>query len=199
MIKAIIFDWGGTCTKGRIKEVVIKNISQKFSISLKKADMAYEKWNIDYLLGKISGPEFWKNFSEMLGIECNFKKLNMIFLKSPKVNKNVLSLIKKLRRNYKTGLLSDSYREMAGYIVKKYRLGELFDAMVFSNDVGIKKPDKRIFDFALKRLHVDAGECIFIDDIKINTDSAKKYGFRSIRFKGSENLKSWLKKMGIRF
>jgi putative hydrolase of the HAD superfamily len=43
-------------------------------------------------------------------------------------------------------------------------LGRTFDATVFSCDVGVSKPDPRIYEIACERLDVDAGDCLFVGD-----------------------------------
>ena len=65
---------------------------------------------------------------------------------------------------------------------QKFDLFKSFDQIIFSCDVGLRKPDPRIYEITLQKLKRDAGECVFIDDKKRNTDAAEKLGMKSFVF-----------------
>jgi putative hydrolase of the HAD superfamily len=197
MIRAVIFDWGGTCTKDDIADSFCRSLSSKTGVPQKKIREAFETNNRKYLLGKISCRNFWKEFSRKTGIEKDPEFFNSLFLEAGRADAGMLELIKKVKKRFLTALLSDNYRELAEFIVREYRLKELFDVMVFSNRVGAKKPGKRIFLAALKRLGLPAEECVFIDDKARNISAAKKLGMEGILFQGREKLKKKLSKFGI--
>ena len=72
-----------------------------------------------------------------------------------------------------------------------------FDVVVLSYQVGLAKPQKEIFEHALKELRLKAGECVFIDDKIENIAAAKSLGFKAIHFKDAEQLASELKGLGV--
>ncbi|GGM86915.1 hypothetical protein GCM10010106_37660 [Thermopolyspora flexuosa] len=57
---------------------------------------------------------------------------------------------------------------------------ELFDGVVISGEVGMRKPEPRIFRHALGVIGLEAHECVFIDDIKANVEAAKGLGIAGI-------------------
>ena len=59
-------------------------------------------------------------------------------------------------------------------------LDELFDAVVFSSDVGAAKPDFRIFSYALRAVGVDAHRAAFLDDNGRNVDAAAAMGMQGV-------------------
>lgn len=63
---------------------------------------------------------------------------------------------------------------------------ELFDAVVISGEVGMRKPEPRIYHLALRRLGLPAGECVFVDDIPVNTSSAAQLGMVGITHESPE-------------
>jgi putative hydrolase of the HAD superfamily len=72
----------------------------------------------------------------------------------------------------RTGLLSNSW----GNEYPRDRFPELFDAVVISGEVGMRKPEERIFQHALAQLGLEPAECAFIDDIEANIAAAEAIG-----------------------
>jgi putative hydrolase of the HAD superfamily len=56
----------------------------------------------------------------------------------------------------------------------------LFDAIVISGEVGMRKPEPSIFRHALGLLALEAAECVFIDDIEANVAAARSLGLVGI-------------------
>jgi epoxide hydrolase-like predicted phosphatase len=81
----------------------------------------------------------------------------------------------------RTALVSNSWRR-ADY-------GELpdFDVVVLSQEVGIRKPDERIYTIALERLGLPAEACVFVDDLGGNLKPAKALGMTTIRHESAAN------------
>jgi epoxide hydrolase-like predicted phosphatase len=75
-----------------------------------------------------------------------------------------------------TGLLSNSWG--GGYPTELF--GEMFDAVVISSEVGMRKPEPRIFLHAAGLLGLEPQECIFIDDIRANVAAAEQLGFTGV-------------------
>jgi epoxide hydrolase-like predicted phosphatase len=75
-----------------------------------------------------------------------------------------------------TGLLSNSW----GGSYPTELFGEMFDAVVISAEVGMRKPEPRIFLHAAGLLGIDPQECIFIDDIEANITAAEQLGFTGV-------------------
>ena len=59
------------------------------------------------------------------------------------------------------------------------------------------KPEERIYRILLERYSLDAGECVFIDDLQANIDGARAVGMRGILFTGPEEAKKALIDMGV--
>ncbi len=106
-------------------------------------------------------------------------------------------LVEKLKENgKKLYLLSnisvgfvESYRD----VPEINNLLSLFDGLVFSGPLGITKPNKEIFKHLLNTYHLDADDCIFIDDSKINIDGAKNAGIEGYLFDGdAKKLEKYL-------
>jgi HAD superfamily hydrolase (TIGR01509 family) len=84
--------------------------------------------------------------------------------------------VKELRLSgLRTGLLSNSWGTRDAY--PREVLDEFFDAAVISGEVGMRKPEERIFRLAAERLGLSPAECVFIDDIEGNIVAASTLGF----------------------
>lgn len=197
MIKAVIFDWGGTCTNGRVGENFCKTLSKKNHCSKAKLRAAFEINNKKYLLGEMQGSVFWEKFAKNVNLNMSPKQLNSLFLESGRADQKMLALIKKMKRRYKLGIISDNYKELTDFITKEYHLKKIFNVLIFSNQVKVKKPSGRIFLIALKKMGLHPKECIFIDDKRENVSAAKKIGMRALLYTDTGKLKKDLIKSGI--
>jgi putative hydrolase of the HAD superfamily len=87
-------------------------------------------------------------------------------------------LIRELRaRGLKTALLSNSWG-VTGYPREDFPA--LFDAVVISAEVGMRKPESRIFRHTAGLLGVEPGDCVFVDDIAANIAAAEALGMTGI-------------------
>ncbi len=85
-------------------------------------------------------------------------------------------------RGFGVYLLSNAGQDFYSYFPRQYDI-DFFDGYVVSSDIGIIKPDRRIYDFFLKKYNLKAEECFFIDDMAVNIDGAKAVGMNGAVFK----------------
>ena len=81
------------------------------------------------------------------------------------------------RAGIRTGLLSNSW---GSENYPRERFDELFDILVISGEVGLRKPDPAIFALASRRLGVEPAGCVFIDDLDKNVAVAEDAGMAGI-------------------
>ena len=72
-----------------------------------------------------------------------------------------------------------------------------FQSIVLSGEVGIAKPDPRIFQVLLERTGRQAGDCLLIDDAPANIAAAAALGFQTVRFESPQQLKDALVRRGL--
>ena len=75
----------------------------------------------------------------------------------------------------RTALVSNSWR------AEDYDLDDLFDVIVLSGELGIRKPDPAIYVLAAERVGVAPDRCVFVDDLGGNLKPAKALGMTTIR------------------
>lgn len=83
-------------------------------------------------------------------------------------------------RGVATALLTNNAREFAAFWRPLLPLDELFDDVVDSSEVGMRKPDPRIFELSLERLGVTAGRTAFVDDAPGNVEGARRAGLQAV-------------------
>lgn len=93
---------------------------------------------------------------------------------------------------FKTGLLSNSWGE-GGYPADT--LSDLFDEVVLSGEVGLRKPQPAIYELMLERLGVPASQAVFVDDLRINVEGAEAVGMIGIRHRNPQDTLSELARL----
>jgi len=72
-----------------------------------------------------------------------------------------------------------------------------FDGIVLSGEVGVNKPDTRIFEVMAQRLAVDPAQAVFIDDSRANVAAASALGYHAIHFTAPDELRAELNALGL--
>ena len=92
------------------------------------------------------------------------------------------------RAGARTGLLSNSWGQATAYDLPL--LDELFDAVVISSEVGLRKPDTAIYALAAERIGLPPEACVFVDDLPGNLKPARAIGMATVLHRGeaSETL-----------
>jgi epoxide hydrolase-like predicted phosphatase len=94
------------------------------------------------------------------------------------LDERMLGAVEALRRaGVRTGLLSNSWGD-SGY--PRERFPALFDAVVISGEVGLRKPDRRIYEHAAEALGLPCERCVFVDDLEVNVRAAEGLGMAGV-------------------
>jgi putative hydrolase of the HAD superfamily len=98
-----------------------------------------------------------------------------------------IDLIRRLRSTYKTAVLSNADNTLVRTLRDAHGIHDLFDDIVVSADVGMAKPDPRIYALSAQRIGLPPEECVFIDDLARNVDAARESGMHAIHFLVNEH------------
>lgn len=106
------------------------------------------------------------------------------YLGSP--NETLYAYVKRLRPRYQIAMLSNSFvgareREQAAY-----NYASLCDFIIYSHEVGMSKPDPRIYLLTCERLGVQPHEAIFVDDAERYLIGAQEVGMHGVLFRDTE-------------
>lgn len=123
-------------------------------------------------------------FSEAIGRPIEAEGLVDRMTDGLKLEHRVIDAVRGVRAaGIRTALLSNSWG------LKHYPqdlLRELFDQVVISGDVGMRKPDPDIFRLAADRLGLPPEACVFVDDFFVNVEQAEKVGMRGVLHEDAE-------------
>lgn len=188
MIKAVIFDFFGVLVGDGFTATYISAGGDPIK------DRLFVQALLDKVnRGQISTDEFRKEICNHLGItlEQYVKSIKV----SDKLNNQLFSYIKNLKKNYKTAILSNVTKGGLEKRVDLQVLKEHFDTIVASGEVGYIKPEPEIYHLAAKKLGVQPEECIFIDDRQVYVEAAEAVGMKSVWYKDFGQMKKELERL----
>ena len=99
---------------------------------------------------------------------------------SIKPNDGMLDTVKRIGKHYRVALLTNNVKEWGGW--RDLYPTDLFEIVIDSSEVGIRKPDPAIYRLACEKLGVSPGRTAFVDDIETNVEGAREVGLTAIRF-----------------
>ena len=99
------------------------------------------------------------------------------------LNVELVGYFRGLRPKYQTAIISNSFVGAREKEEEHYHFSEVCDFIIYSHEVGLSKPDPRIFKLACERLGLRPDEVIFVDDHEEVMTSARELGIHCIEFK----------------
>lgn len=109
-----------------------------------------------------------------------------------------VQLLRLLReKGYRTYALTNWNADLYRQSAENYPFLKWFDGKVISGEVGLIKPDPRIFEYLLNKYQLSAGQTLFIDDNTRNVEAAKALGLHGILFQSPEQLRQELMHLGL--
>ncbi len=94
-------------------------------------------------------------------------------------------------------VLNNESRVLNDHRVKEFDLVDCFDCFLSSCYIGMRKPDTKMYRFALDVLQRNPEEVVFIDDREANVQAAISVGIRGVRFQGEQHLAAYLADLGV--
>jgi epoxide hydrolase-like predicted phosphatase len=98
------------------------------------------------------------------------------------LNVELATCFSSLRSRYKTAIISNSFVGARAREQERYHFDEMTDLIIYSHEVGIAKPDRRIYELTWERLGVQPAEMIFLDDVEGHVAAARACGIHAILF-----------------
>ena len=200
-LRAVVFDYGMVLTGSPNAEahdamVRITGLPVDRFESLYWADRhAYDE-------GKLTGIAFWQKFLREAGLtfqpaiveEINRHDARMWTTQNPAM----LAWQEQLKQSsLLTGILSNMGDNVLANIEREFSWIHRFDALVWSFQLHLAKPDPAIYRYALHELGVQPAQTLFLDDRIENIDAARALGIQAIQFSTVERLRSDLIAQGF--
>jgi putative hydrolase of the HAD superfamily len=151
-----------------------------------------------YESGLVDDRQFHDEISRRLGRALPWREFveawNSVFDPAPILPE---ALIAGLARRAALWVVSNTNRLHFDFIRERYPLLRHFRGYVLSHEVGALKPDARIFEVALERAASRPAETLFVDDLAVNVEGARRLGIEAFQFQGRAQFENELARRGL--
>ncbi|MBB4662523.1 HAD family hydrolase [Conexibacter arvalis] len=122
--------------------------------------------------------------TDVLGRPVELDGFGEAFFAALRPNDELFAFMRQLHgRGYRMAILTNNVREWEPLWRAMLPIDEIFELVVDSAFVGMRKPDPAIYQLLLERLGLPAGAAVFLDDLEINCDAASALGMRAVHFR----------------
>jgi putative hydrolase of the HAD superfamily len=139
-------------------------------------------------LGRISEEEFAEGLGRLFGLDGRGTEKLLRDLWEwyvGELNTEMTAYFQSLRPRYRTGILSNGAAGGRREEEARYGFSAIADVLVYSYEVGLQKPDPRIYLLTWERLGVRPEEGVFLDDHEENVVGAREMGMRAVLFQST--------------
>jgi putative hydrolase of the HAD superfamily len=197
-IEAVICDFGGVLTTPLIQSFMAFQDHTGISTEvLGKGMQAATEANggenplFEMERGEISEVAFLEQLTEslapLLGHRPEMHRFKEIYFEALEPNPAMIELMRELKASgYRMAMLTNNVREWEPLWRSMLPVDEIFETVVDSGFVGCRKPESRIYALTLERIGLPAESCLFVDDIEVNCEGARKTGMAAIHFQDNE-------------
>jgi epoxide hydrolase-like predicted phosphatase len=186
---ALLIDWGGVLTTSMLDS--FDAFARREGVDVRTAfreDPGARAALVDLETGTIDIATFERRLGQALGVEPD--GLASRLTRELRPDQRMLDAVRAFHdQGTPTALVSNSWR------ADDYDVDELFDVIVLSQAIGIRKPDPRIYQHAADRLSVPTSACVFVDDLGGNLKPAKALGMTTIRHTEASSTIAQLKRL----
>ncbi len=193
-IRAVFFDLGGVIVRTEYqtpRERLAERLGMEYD-DLSRIVFDSETGH-QASIGAITSLQHWE--AVMQRLKRPYEEMALIrdeFFAGDVVDHEILNFLRSLHGKYKTGLISNAWSDLRDYIVRE-KFDDAFDHIVISAEVGVAKPEAKIFKIALEQAGVSPNEAVFVDDFYVNIEGCETVGMQGIHFKDAESALAQLK------
>ena len=177
----VAFDWGGVFTVGTFDGRSTENVARRSGADVMGLRESYFRHVRQLEVGAWTLPQFWDTVSQESGTELPYADFEALYLSSIHDNAPMYELLSRLPASVRVGLLSNNYPVVSGHLRARHEFSR-FDALVFSNEIGVKKPDPQSFAALETAMACPAAQVAFVDDVQENIAAAQQCGFHGILY-----------------
>ena len=186
-ITAIAFDWGGIFTEGTFDSSAVHTLAEHTGVSETQVAKAYYPLMEHFEVGAFDFSEFRHRLTEEADLDLDERTFRELFLGSVKERKAMYEVLNAVPQDYAVGMLSNNVPVLCDTVRDDPRMGR-FEHFVFSNEIGVRKPDEEAFAKLTEVLGCSPGSTVFIDDNEDNIQACRALGFEGIWLDTFENF-----------
>ncbi len=193
-IEAIVSDFGGVLTTPLVQSFMAFQDQTGISTeNLGKAMQAITEAEGENPLfslerGEITEEEFLERLAgglePLIGHHPQLYLFKEIYFEALNANPPMIDLMRDLKsEGYRMAMLTNNVREWEPLWRSMLPVDEIFETVVDSGFVGCRKPESKIYRLTLERLDLPAEACLFVDDVEVNCEGARKAGMSAVHFR----------------
>jgi putative hydrolase of the HAD superfamily len=177
----LLVDWGGVMTSNLMASFQAfceaEGLDpQALAAAFRKNDEARELL-FGFEEGRVDERDYERGIGQILGVASPAGLIDRLFSGSVLEPAMVEAVHAARAAGIKTGLISNSWGTDR---YPRQLLAELFDGVVLSGDVGIRKPTPRIYELGAEAIGLEPGACVFVDDLSFNLPPAEELGMATV-------------------
>lgn len=178
-IAAIAFDWGGVFTEGTFDSGAVRALAGAFGASEDEIARSYFPLMEEFEAGAFDFAGFHQRFLARSGLELPFDTFRAAFLGSVSERAAMFDLLAAIPGAYRVAMLSNNVPLLCDAVRDDPRLQRI-ERFVFSNEIGMRKPDPGAFAALSAALNLPPEATVFVDDNHANIASCRALGFRGV-------------------
>ncbi|MEK7551501.1 MAG: HAD-IA family hydrolase [Patescibacteria group bacterium] len=191
MIKVIAFDYADVIAPSPVAKWLRENMTPNHKMYL-----YYQKHSKGWDIGESNRQKVYEVLYKVTGVPTH--KIWEKFYKNYIADKQIVELIKKIKKDYKIILFSNFVGEILRELLEKDNIAKLFDEIIISSEHKMQKPNTDFFNILIEKSGVEKYEILFIDDRIINIEGAQRMGINAIQFKGVKDLIKEMQKFDVK-
>jgi putative hydrolase of the HAD superfamily len=183
---AIIFDYGNVLSQSQ-PLADVEAMADILNLPLPQFTELYWRFRVPYDAGSLDPADYWKTLSGALAMD----QIRALIEVDNRSWSHPAPLVPQWARDLRaagleTAILSNMPATVRDHILRCPWLPE-FDARTFSCDVGVCKPQSRIYHDCLRQLGAKPSEVLFLDDREANIGAAETLGLHAILFRDASS------------
>jgi putative hydrolase of the HAD superfamily len=184
--RGLLIDWGGVLTTNlfdsfrsfcELEGLEPETVGRRF-----REDRECRTLLIGLETGKLTEEAFEPQFAAKLGVRAP-GLIDRLFAGSQPDKPMLEAVLRARAAGVRTGLISNSWGTRR---YDRTKMAELFDGIVISGEVGIRKPDPEMYRMGAERIGVEPHACVFVDDLPFNLSPAAELGMATVHHTSSE-------------
>lgn len=179
MIRAIAFDWGGVFTEGTFDQSAIIALARRTGRDPAAIERPYLDLMADFETGAFDMTGFHRRFLDATGVDLDERSFAETFLGAVRERTAMFAVLGAIPADYAVGMLSNNVPVLCDRVRDDPRMQRI-ERFVFSNEIGVRKPDPAAFTALTDALDVPPESTVFIDDAERNVVAARDLGFAAI-------------------
>jgi putative hydrolase of the HAD superfamily len=195
-IGGLIVDWGGVMTTNVFGSFSAfceaEGLDPATLAKVFRGDPAARELLIGFEEGRVEEAVFEAKLGDVLGLASPEGLIDRLFAGTT-LEESMVDAVRAARKaGIATGLISNSWGT-ARY--PRELLDELFDGVVISGEVGIRKPAPRIYELGVQAIAREPGECVFVDDLPFNLPPATELGMATVHHTAADTTIAELERL----